>query len=107
MLQMAAFVGRARCAEPSRRGGGELAVCLPVVVLLVIATIEACSAMFLKQSLTVAAYEGVRTALIERHAGQRPSGVQSDPRRSQRQRRNGDDHAVEHRRAASRATSST
>jgi membrane-bound ClpP family serine protease len=43
----------------------ELAVCLPVVVLLVIGTIEACSAIFLKQSLTVAAYEGVRTALLE------------------------------------------
>lgn len=42
----------------------ELAVCLPVVVLLVIATIEACSAVFLKQSLTVAAYEGVRTATV-------------------------------------------
>jgi len=43
----------------------ELAVCLPVVVLLVVATIEACSAVFLKQSLTVAAYEGARTALVE------------------------------------------
>ena len=42
----------------------ELAVCLPIVVLLVIATIEACSAVFLKQSLTVAAYEGVRTSLV-------------------------------------------
>jgi Flp pilus assembly protein TadG len=53
----------------SRRRHGvaaaELAVCLPVVVLLVIATIEACSAIFLKQSVTVAAYEGVRTALVE------------------------------------------
>jgi hypothetical protein len=29
----------------------------------VVATIEACSALFLKQSLTVAAYEGVRTAI--------------------------------------------
>jgi hypothetical protein len=38
----------------------------PVVVLIVIATIEACSALFLKQSLTVAAYEGTRTALAER-----------------------------------------
>jgi hypothetical protein len=42
----------------------ELAVCLPIVVLLVIATVEACSAVFLKQSLTVAAYEGVRTAIV-------------------------------------------
>ncbi len=41
----------------------ELAVCLPVIVLLVLATIEACSALFLKQSLTVAAYEGVRAAI--------------------------------------------
>src|SRR3978361_191143 len=41
----------------------ELAVCLPVIVLLVLATIEACSALFLKQSLTAAAYEGVRTAI--------------------------------------------
>ncbi len=41
----------------------ELAVCLPIIVLMVLATIEACSALFLKQSLTVAAYEGVRTAI--------------------------------------------
>src|SRR3954462_15943353 len=41
----------------------ELAVCLPVIVLIVLATIESCSAMCLKQSLTVAAYEGVRTAI--------------------------------------------
>lgn len=43
----------------------ELAVCLPVVVLLVLATIEACTMVFLKQSLTIASYEGVRTALVD------------------------------------------
>ena len=50
-----------------RRGvaAAELAVCLPVVVLLVLATIEACSMVFLKQSLSVAAYEGARTALAD------------------------------------------
>jgi hypothetical protein len=32
---------------------------------MVVATIEACSMVFLKQSLTAAAYEGVRTALVE------------------------------------------
>src|ERR1700755_771469 len=49
----------------TRRGvaAAELAVCLPVVVLIVMATIESCSALFLKQSLTGAAYEGVRTAI--------------------------------------------
>ena len=53
--------------RPRRRGvaATELAVCLPVIVLLVIATIEACSALFLKQSLTAAAYEGVRSAIEE------------------------------------------
>ncbi|MEX0612318.1 MAG: TadE/TadG family type IV pilus assembly protein, partial [Pirellulales bacterium] len=63
------FPGRRHRPPTSRSARGvaaaELAVCLPVVVLLVIATIEACSAVFLKQSLTVAAYEGVRTALVE------------------------------------------
>jgi Flp pilus assembly protein TadG len=42
----------------------ELAVCLPVIVLLVLGTIEACSMIFLKQSLSVAAYEGARTAIV-------------------------------------------
>ena len=41
----------------------ELAVCLPIIVLLVLAMIEACTMIFLKQSLTVASYEGARTAL--------------------------------------------
>jgi hypothetical protein len=60
-------IRRPRRAEKSRGvAAAELAVCLPVVVLIVLATIEACSALFLKQSLTVAAYEGVRTALAER-----------------------------------------
>jgi Flp pilus assembly protein TadG len=50
-----------------RRGvaTAELAVCLPVVVLLVLATIEACTMIFLKQSLTVAGYEGARAALVK------------------------------------------
>lgn len=52
----------------------ELAVCLPVIVLMVLATIEACSALFLKQSLTVAAYEGVRAAIA---AGATTADVQA------------------------------
>lgn len=56
---------RANCKR-SRSGvaAAELAVCLPIIVLLVIATIEACSMVFLKQSLTISAYEGVRTAIL-------------------------------------------
>lgn len=64
-----------RAARPSRGvAATELAVCLPVVVLLVIATLEACSAVFLKQSLTVAAYEGARTAIVP---GATPGTVQA------------------------------
>jgi Flp pilus assembly protein TadG len=53
-------------ARSRRRGvaATEFAVCLPIIVLLVIGTIEACSMVFLKQSLAVAAYEGARTAII-------------------------------------------
>ena len=52
-------------ARNHRRGvaASELAVCLPVLVLLVLAMIECCTMIFLKQSLTVAAYEGIRTAV--------------------------------------------
>jgi Flp pilus assembly protein TadG len=51
----------------SRQGvaAAELAVCLPVIVLIVLATIEACTMVFLKQSLSIAAYEGARAALMQ------------------------------------------
>ncbi len=41
----------------------ELAVCMPVIVLVVLATIESCAMIFLQQSLSIAAYEGARVAL--------------------------------------------
>lgn len=41
----------------------EFAVCLPVLVLLVFGSIEASSFIFLKQSLNVAAYEGIRESI--------------------------------------------
>jgi hypothetical protein len=50
---------------PNRRGVAavEFAVCLPVIVLLVFGSIEASSFIFLKQSLNVAAYEGIRESI--------------------------------------------
>lgn len=55
-------------ASCQRRGvaATEFAVCLPVIVLLVLGMLECCTMIFLKQSLTVASYEGMRTALEER-----------------------------------------
>lgn len=41
----------------------EFAVCLPVIILIVFGSIEASSFIFLKQSLSVAAYEGIREAV--------------------------------------------
>ena len=40
-----------------------MAVCLPILVLLVLAMIESCTMIFVKQSLTVASYEGIRKAI--------------------------------------------
>jgi Flp pilus assembly protein TadG len=52
----------------------ELAVCMPLLVLIVLATIEACAMLFLQQSLSVAAYEGARVGLSP---GARASDVTS------------------------------
>lgn len=54
-----------RSCKRNRRGVAtvEFAVCLPVLVLLVFGSIEASSFIFLKQSLNVAAYEGIREAV--------------------------------------------
>ena len=41
----------------------ECLVCLPIVVAITFATIDLCSAMFIKESLTIAAYEGARVGI--------------------------------------------
>ena len=50
----------------SKREGAavvEFAVCLPLIVLIVLGTIEAGSLLFLKQTLVQAAYEGAKVAI--------------------------------------------
>jgi len=60
-----------------RRGTAlvEFAICLPLLTVLLLGTIEASSMIFLKQSLTIAAYEGARTAL---RPGATAAGVIAD-----------------------------
>ena len=65
----------------NRRGVAtvELALCLPVLALLVFGSIEAASFIFLKQSLQVAAYETAREAIsigaIEADASGRATAI--------------------------------
>ena len=42
----------------------EVAVFLPILILLILGTVEVCHVVFLKQSLAVAAYEGARVAIV-------------------------------------------
>jgi len=38
----------------------ELAICLPIMVALTVGTMDLCSMLFIKESITLAAYEGAR-----------------------------------------------
>ncbi len=54
-----------RINKRSRRSGAavvEFAVCLPVILLIVLGSIEAASMLFLRQALVQSAYEGVKIA---------------------------------------------
>ena len=42
----------------------ELALCLPILVLILLATIETCVMLQLQQNLAVTAYEGARVGII-------------------------------------------
>lgn len=56
-----------RCSHGDRRRGiavVELAVCLPVLVLILLSTIEACVMLQLQQNVTITAYEGARIGII-------------------------------------------
>ena len=54
-------------AGRERKGAAavELAICLPVIVVLVFASIECCSMLFVDEALHVASYETVRRAIQE------------------------------------------
>lgn len=56
---------RARIRRRDRQGLAvvELAIYLPLLILLVFGSIDCCTMIYLKHSLTVASYEGARVAL--------------------------------------------
>ena len=63
MIQFQSAANRRRTRRRKGVAAVEFAVCLPVIVLLVFGAIEASSFIFLKQSLNVAAYEGIRESI--------------------------------------------
>lgn len=54
------------CMAPRRSRKGiavvEFAVCLPILLIVVFGSVEACNAIYLKQAATASAYEAVRVA---------------------------------------------
>ena len=48
----------------------ECAFCIPIVLLLTFATLEICSAIFVKETLTIACYEGARIGVKRRATAQ-------------------------------------
>lgn len=62
------IASRRNLRRESRRGAAvvEAALCIPLVVMLMLGTLEVCSGIYLKESLTVAAFEGVRSGVGRR-----------------------------------------
>lgn len=60
------MIRRKRHHATARRGIAvvELAILLPVFILILFATIEACTMIYLQQTLKIAAHEGVRAAVV-------------------------------------------
>ncbi len=43
----------------------EMAIVLPVLMTLVVGIVESCNLIYIKQSLTISAYEGARAAIVK------------------------------------------
>lgn len=48
----------------------EAAFCFPVIIILMMGTLEICAGIFLKESLTLCAYEGVRAGIHRRSSAE-------------------------------------
>jgi hypothetical protein len=57
------LIRRHQFAARRAAAAAELAICMPVLVTLVLASIEACTMIFLDHSLSITSYEGVRVAI--------------------------------------------
>lgn len=59
--------------SPGRKGLAttEIAICLPIIIVLMLAIVETCTVIFLKEAITISAYEGARVGI-------RKQGTNSD-----------------------------
>lgn len=60
---------RARFGVGSTRRGGaavEAAFCFPLIILLMMGTLEVCAGIYLKESVTICAFEGIRVGVHRR-----------------------------------------
>jgi Flp pilus assembly protein TadG len=62
---MKRYYSNTKSIRQTRRGvaATEFAVCLPLIMILLLGTLEASTMIFPKQSLSIAAYEGARTSI--------------------------------------------
>lgn len=63
-LQQRQYAARERRTHSRGLAVVELALCLPILFLILFATIEACSMLQLKQNVQVTAYEGARIGVL-------------------------------------------
>ncbi len=69
------FVAGSRLTRPKRREGAaavEAAFCFPIIILLMMGTLEICAGIYLQESVTVCAFEGARVGV---HRGATPEDI--------------------------------
>jgi len=64
LLNLPCADSKARCTTRAGTAIVEFAVIAPIVVLVIFATIDICSFLYLKQTLKVASYEATRVAVM-------------------------------------------
>ncbi len=66
--------------SPKRAGAAavEFSLIIPILLLLTFGTLEACSALFLKEKVTIAAHEGARVAIKKMASAQNARDVMLD-----------------------------
>lgn len=59
-------MGSKRLRKARQRKGiatSEIAICLPIIIFLTLGVLETCTVIFLKESITLSAYEGARVGI--------------------------------------------